>query len=202
MAEWTIAPVLNPAPRRRVGRVAYGAGLENQLSRKTRAGSNPAPSALVRGEPLPLGRAPLPLLIICILKITQYNRDVVEQYKQKYPARMAFPSGKQRAFIIQVQERLKWQNIRLAEFCRVSVRTLTDWKREKFFIPLNIVKELSKKLDREIPHEAKIKNPFWYSIKGAKLGGLATIKKYGYIGGDPEVRKKKWFEWWQARRQV
>ena len=42
-----------------------------------------------------------------------------------------------------------------------------------------------------------IKDPFWYVNLGAKNGGLATIKKYGRVGGDPEYRKKKWYEWWE-----
>lgn len=32
---------------------------------------------------------------------------------------------------------------------------------------------------------------------GGKIGAAACFKKYGSYGGDPEYRKKKWYEWWE-----
>ncbi len=55
MAERTNAPAC-PVEERRVGRAAYGAGLENQLGRNPLAGSNPAPAALLRGREKPVGQ--------------------------------------------------------------------------------------------------------------------------------------------------
>jgi hypothetical protein len=47
----------------------------------------------------------------------------------------------------------------------------------------------------------KTKNRYWYVKNGSSAGGLAVFKKYGRIGGNPEYRKKKWYEWWKNKGQ-
>lgn len=42
-----------------------------------------------------------------------------------------------------------------------------------------------------------IRDPYWYTTKGASVGGMATVKKYGRVGGDEIYRKEKWRDWWQ-----
>lgn len=111
--------------------------------------------------------------------------------------RVIFPCGKQREFILNSKKRLGLSNVELARLLKISIRTLTDWKREKFSVPLKAVKILSRKTKRKIPKNIEIKDPFWYVSKGARAGGLAVYKKYGRIGSDPEHRKKKWYEWWE-----
>ena len=84
-----------------------------------------------------------------------------------------------------------------AEKIGVHKRTLNDWKRGEYSMPFNVVKKISVVARIKIPKNVKIRGPFWYVYKGAKIGGIACLKKYGRIGGDPEYRKKKWYEWWE-----
>lgn len=79
----------------------------------------------------------------------------------------------------------------------ISARTLTDWKREKFSMTLRAVKTLDKLAGRGLPKDIEVKDRFWYVHKGAKLGGIATYKKYGRIGGDEKKRKEAWQKWWE-----
>lgn len=111
--------------------------------------------------------------------------------------RVVFPSGKQREFLVNTKNSLGLLYIELARLLKISNRTLTDWKREKLSMSLKAVKILAKKTNRKIPKNIEIKDPFWYVYKGAKVGGIAVFRKYGRIGGDPEYRKKKWYEWWE-----
>lgn len=111
--------------------------------------------------------------------------------------RVIFRSGKQKLFINQIKNNLKITDEKLARLLKISVRTLTDWKHEKFLMPFNSVKFLSKKAKFKIPVKIKIVDNFWYVHKGAVKGGMAVYKKYGRIGGDPDYRKKKWYEWWE-----
>ena len=122
---------------------------------------------------------------------------MAEFVKIKYPQRVIFPKGKQRAFLLSAHDASKNSFKDLARFANVSIRTFNDWLREKFSISLPALKKISKKTRLSLPKHVKIKNPFWNARKGAYRGGLAVYKKYGNVGGDPEYRKKKWREWWE-----
>lgn len=112
-----------------------------------------------------------------------------------YKAR--FIEGEQREFIIQCMGSLGLDNQSLANLLKISVRTLSDWKREKFLIPISVVNLLSDKSGVVKPNNLEILDKYWYVSKGAKLGGVAAYKKYGKIGGDSQNRLKKWKEWWE-----
>jgi len=111
--------------------------------------------------------------------------------------RVLFQPGKQKDFLNQSKKIIGLSWVELARLLKISNRTLTDWKREKFLMSLGAVKFISKKAGLKFPKNVEVKNPFWYVYKGAKIGGFAVYKKYGYIGGDPERRKRKWYEWWE-----
>ncbi|TSC96171.1 MAG: Uncharacterized protein Athens101410_101 [Parcubacteria group bacterium Athens1014_10] len=111
--------------------------------------------------------------------------------------RVIFPPSEQKKFIIENKKTLDLSDEKLAYLLKINHRTLTNWKREKFSISLKAVKIILKKTDGKMPKNVEIKEAFWYANKGAKLGGLTVYKKYGKIGGDPEYRKKKWYEWWE-----
>ena len=113
-----------------------------------------------------------------------------------YSKRAIFPKGEQSKFLLKIAERPNFSWHLLAKKINIHSRTLNDWKREQYSIPINKLKRICKLFDLELPKNIKIKDPFWYVNLGAKNGGLATIKKYGTIG-DPEYRKRKWFEWWE-----
>lgn len=112
--------------------------------------------------------------------------------------RVAFPSGKQRAFLLGARKNAKLPWSLFAARLKVSTRTLSDWKREKYSISLGALQTIVKLAHVKIPSDIEIKNPFWYTTKGAKAGGFAVYKKYGRVGGNNLERwRKQWYEWWQ-----
>lgn len=121
---------------------------------------------------------------------------MAELFKYK---RAIFKRGKQKEFLAKIKNKtnLTWPS--LANYLKISNRTLTDWKREKFSMRLDAVRNLCKIANIQLPKNIKIKNPFWYVKKAALKGGLAVYKKYGQIGGDLEYRKRKWDEWWKNK---
>ena len=111
--------------------------------------------------------------------------------------RVVFSKGQQGKFILQAQKTLSLKNSELANLLNLSSRTIIDWKKEKFLIPLNTAKSLSRKSGVKLPKIIETRKRFWYTMTGASAGGLAVYKKYGHIGGDQKYRKKKWREWWE-----
>ncbi|MFZ1720222.1 MAG: LAGLIDADG family homing endonuclease [Candidatus Moraniibacteriota bacterium] len=86
----------------------------------------------------------------------------------------------------------------LAEICVTSVRNLNDWRNEKFSMSFVAVEKICEKRGCSIPEGMVLMDAYWYAGKGASVGGRAIIEKYGTVGGDPEYRKKRWREWWEA----
>lgn len=113
--------------------------------------------------------------------------------------RILFPKNKQRKFIEKILSKISV--FEAAKLCGLSERTIRDWRREKFLISQDAAYKLCKKTGVNFPSKFKLKDDYWYAYKGAKIGskiGAAVcIKKYGNIGGDPEYRKRKWYEWWE-----
>jgi len=119
---------------------------------------------------------------------------MAEQLNSK---RVIFPKGKQRKFLLQSKGEFFSTWRKLAEISEISVRNLSDWRKEKISMSLFAVKQICKKRKMEIPKNIIIRDAYWYLKKGAVAGGKAIVKKYGTVGGDPEYRKKKWREWWK-----
>jgi len=126
---------------------------------------------------------------------------MAESLKDNLAERVIFPSGGQRRFLLKAVKKLNLSWSLFANKIGVHKRTLNDWKREEYSMPLDVVKKISKIVKVKIPKDIEVKEPFWYVYKGAKIGGkmgaIACFKKYGSYGGDPEYRKKKWYEWWE-----
>ena len=118
-----------------------------------------------------------------------------------FERRVIFLPGKQQKFLLKALNNLDVSWLDLAEKIKVHKRTLNDWKREEYSMPLDVVKRISNIAKMTIPTDVEIKDPFWYVNKGSKigsnLGAIACIQKYGHVGGNPEYRKKKWYEWWE-----
>jgi len=114
-----------------------------------------------------------------------------------YPKRVIFAKGEQRKFLELIKNRLSLNSSELANLAGIHIRTLVDWKREKYSVSLPALKRLCRKAKISLPKNIKIKDPFWYVSNGSSAGAIAVYKKYGHIGGDPEYRKKKWREWWE-----
>lgn len=107
--------------------------------------------------------------------------------------RVFFPiEGAQKKFINKILSRISVD--KAAELCNFSERTIRDWRREKFLMDFKSLRTLCEKTGFSIPSNIELRKRYWYTIKGASRGGLEVLKKYGRIGGDPEYRKKKWYE--------
>ena len=124
---------------------------------------------------------------------------MAELLKKNLKKRAIFLPGEQRRFLLKAMENLNLSWSLFSKKIGAHKRTLNDWKREAYSTPLNVIRKISVVAKVKIPESIEIKEPFWYVNKGAKVGGLAVYKKYGRIGGDPEYRKKKWYEWWEKK---
>ncbi len=114
-------------------------------------------------------------------------------------SRLAFPRGLQKQFITRCLTKLDTPLYDIAQRLGISVRTLMDWRREKFLISQSAARLLSKKSGIPIPKNAHIKKAFWSVKKAAKKGGRAVYKKYGRVGGSETERLKSWYEWWNTK---
>lgn len=110
--------------------------------------------------------------------------------------RAVFPKTKQRKFLLNAEKRLALTSDKIAKLLKIHPRTFSDWKKEKFSMSFKALKKLSDKARLKMPSYIEIREPFWYTSKGGKIGGPAVFQKYGFIGGNPERRKLKWKEWW------
>ena len=115
----------------------------------------------------------------------------------KYSSRVIFKPGKQKEFIFKVQSRLAKNIDQISSLINVHPRTFRDWRREKFSMSLCAVKKFCRLTGLPMPQNTTIKDPFWYTNKGGRNGGIAIIKKYGRVPVDEEFRKRKWREWWK-----
>lgn len=111
--------------------------------------------------------------------------------------RVCFQKGKQKAFINKIISEISVEEA--AKLCRLSERTIRDWRREKFLMDFKALKILCRKTGLRTPLDIKLRDRYWYTANGSSAGGLAVFKKYGRIGGDPEYRRKKWYEWWEKK---
>jgi len=109
--------------------------------------------------------------------------------------RVFFKNGKQREFFDKILNLISIKEA--AGLCGFSERTIRDWHRGKFLANLMALHKMCKKTEIRFPSNVELKNDYWYVVNGSLVGGLAVYKKYGIIGGDPEYRKKKWYEWWE-----
>ncbi len=115
-----------------------------------------------------------------------------------YQKRVIFAKGKQKKFLFKQIKKLNISWTNLSNKIDIHSRTLNDWKREQYSIPIDKLEKICKLSNSKIPENIKLKDPFWYTFKGAKLGALASLKKYGRVGGDQAYQKKKWYEWWNS----
>ncbi|PIZ87415.1 MAG: hypothetical protein COX92_01255 [Candidatus Nealsonbacteria bacterium CG_4_10_14_0_2_um_filter_40_15] len=109
--------------------------------------------------------------------------------------RVLFPKGKQRIFLNKVIRKIPVRKI--AKLCNLSQRTIRDWRRGKFLMDFNALSKICKNTKISLPSDIKLRDKYWYTIKGCSAGGKAVWKKYGRIGNNPTYRKKKWREWWE-----
>jgi len=111
--------------------------------------------------------------------------------------RAYLPKNQQRVFINKILSKIPIKEA--SKLSNLSERTIRDWRREISTMDYNIIKKLSQKTSVPLPKNIKTKDKYWYVHKGASIGGFAVLKKYGRIGGDPKIRKQKWYEWWEKK---
>lgn len=115
--------------------------------------------------------------------------------------RVIFSTGQQNYFLNSVRKDLGLSWGEFADKIGVHRRTLNDWKLENYSLPLSVLEKILQFSKVKMPKSITVKDQYWYIKNSSKLGALAVLKKYGRIGGDPEYRKKKWYEWWEKEGQ-
>ena len=103
-------------------------------------------------------------------------------------ARVRFALGKQRKFFEEVKRRSGLSSSRLAREYNIGLRSLNDWRREKYNANYDTVVALGKRF--RVPlHGVETLDDYWYVRKGSSVGGKARYKLYGFLG-TTEDRKK------------
>ena len=111
--------------------------------------------------------------------------------------RVIFPShGGQRVFLELIGQKLAVASI--ARICNCSERTVRDWRREKFSIPLSSVRTLSARTLIPIPKDILIRDAYAHTKRAGRMGAAVTIEKYGRIPHDEKLRKERWRLWWES----
>lgn len=105
--------------------------------------------------------------------------------------RLLFPEGRQRHFVQGALTASRLTVNQLARILNVSGRTLRDWRREKFSIPLSAVKLLSKNYSLELPDNLERMENAWRSRRSEKsrIGGISRFKKHGRFATKEGCRK-------------
>lgn len=107
-----------------------------------------------------------------------------------------FKIGKQRNFIENALNNISIKD--LAKHLSISERTLRDWRREKYKMPVVGVNLIAKLAKIEAPSFDSIPQ-YEHSHRAGRLGAQAVLDKYGEIGGDPENRRIGWQRWWEQK---
>jgi len=115
-----------------------------------------------------------------------------ELFKNK---RAVFFSGKQLEFLKNAQKKLSVSEV--ASLCSCTKRTVCDWRREKFRMPLGAVHILSKEAKIDFP-KIRVQEEHAHHARAGKLGYAAVLKKYGEIPKNEPVRRKAWEHWWST----
>lgn len=86
----------------------------------------------------------------------------------------------------------------MAHIFRCSERTIRDWHREKFSMPLTAVRTLSARASVPVPKNILIRDAYAHIARAGRMGAAAVIKKYGYIPRNENRRKERWRAWWES----
>lgn len=111
--------------------------------------------------------------------------------------RVIFLAGKQRELLTQAITKSSLSTKELSKILSVHPRTLNSWHNEHSTLPLSALVIICNKFKIKKPQKIEIRDAFWSTRKAAVLGGQATFKKYGSVGGSPDHRKAQWQKWWQ-----
>jgi len=104
-------------------------------------------------------------------------------------ARMKFPKGLQEEFLSEMLETVNFDLRQMSKIAGVHIRTLFDWRREKYQISHKALKRFCKTSKAPIPKNIEILPEHWSIPKAASAGGRTTARRYGGPG-TPEGRRK------------
>lgn len=113
--------------------------------------------------------------------------------------RVLFKKGKQSLFIEKAMHNLGYSHEDLSNTVGCHARTVREWKKEKYSMPISAVKHICTISRIPFPKEVTLRSQYWYVEKAAQLGGKATSKKYGGVPVSEEYRKSQWKKWWNEK---
>jgi hypothetical protein len=85
--------------------------------------------------------------------------------------------------LIKLRNNLSW--LQIANLCNISPRSLFDWRREKYKMPLGILEKLCTSFNLKKPYILGILSDNWGKVKGGKIAGNLSG-----CPATPEGRKK------------
>lgn len=86
----------------------------------------------------------------------------------------------------------------MAHISNCSERTIREWRREKFSMPLTAVHALAKRVHIPVPKNIRVRDAYAHTSKAGKMGIAAVTAKYGRIPHDEKHRKEQWRLWWES----
>lgn len=100
-------------------------------------------------------------------------------------SRVILEQAKQREILesIKSQNKLTW--FQISTFCNISQRSLFDWRREKYRIPLEIMEKLCTSFNLQRPNILDVLSDNWGKVKGGRIVG-----RLRGCPATPEGRKK------------
>lgn len=110
--------------------------------------------------------------------------------------RVIFLKKNQQEFLKQAIEKSCLSAKEFSETLSVNPRTLNYWLNERATLPLSVLTAICKKINISLPKKIVVREANWSNKKSSILGGNATYKKYGAVGGDVSRRKEQWQKWW------
>lgn len=117
---------------------------------------------------------------------------MLESYKYK---RVVLPKGAQQKFLQEVEAILGIQQ--MSRVCRCSMRTIRDWRRERFRMSADALHHLATHAKLPIPQH-RVEYQYAHSSDAGRKGYRAVLAKHGYIPNNhEEARKKAWRTWWE-----
>lgn len=103
--------------------------------------------------------------------------------------RAVIPAANLQAFLLRARQKLNLSWPQMAtEICGVSPRTLRDWRRCRYTIPVETMGKLAQAANLPLPEILQNLDDYWYTAKGGKISGQKVFKRYGNFG-TPEGRR-------------
>ena len=96
--------------------------------------------------------------------------------------RIVFKPGQQARFLWSIKKSSSLNFKDIAIFCRKNIKTISTWYHEKYLMPFDIAKRLSRTFSVKLPFNSKIRPEFWNTKEAGRLGGIARYKRYGNPG--------------------